>query len=217
MPLRSKIRGGVSKAVDFDALKDLLGDVAEGQRERYQFTWPGKREAKAEARRPITKTMRPCPEESVNWDTTENLYIEGDNLEALKILRETYAGKVKMIYIDPPYNTGHDFVYDDDFAKTNADHIAESGEFTEEGGRLVANPESNGRFHSDWCSMLYPRLLLAKDMLTSDGVIFVSIDDNEQRNLRILLDDVFGESNFIAQLIWERAYAPKKRCKVCIQ
>lgn len=141
--------GELECAVDFDALRDLLGDVAEGQRERYQFTWPGKREAKTEARRPIFKTMIPEPEKSKDWDSTENLYIEGDNLDALKILKETYAGKVKLIYIDPPYNTGHDFVYDDDFAKTRGEYDAESGEYDEEGGRLVANTEGNGRFHSD--------------------------------------------------------------------
>ena len=205
--------GEVSRSVDFDALRELLGDVAEGQRERYQFTWPGKRAAKEEARRPINKTLRPCPEKSVDWDTTENLYIEGDNLEALKLLRETYAGKVKLIYIDPPYNTGHDFVYDDDFAMTNSEYIAESGEYDEEGGRLVANTESNGRFHSDWCSMMYPRLVLARDFLSNDGVIFISIDDNEQENLRKMCDEVFGEDNFVAQLIWERAYSPKNDAK----
>ncbi len=205
--------GKVSRAVDFDALRELLGDVAEGQRERYQFTWPGKRAAKEEARKPISKTLRPCPEKSVDWDTTENLYIEGDNLEALKLLRETYAGKVKLIYIDPPYNTGHDFVYDDDFAMANSEYIAESGEYNEDGGRLVANTESNGRFHSDWCSMMYPRLVLARDFLSDDGVIFISIDDNEQENLRKLCDEVFGEDNFVAQLIWERAYSPKNDAK----
>ena len=205
--------GDVSRSVDFDALRELLGDVAEGQRERYQFTWPGKRAAKEEARKPINKTLRPCPEKSVDWDTTENLYIEGDNLEALKLLRETYAGKVKLIYIDPPYNTGHDFVYDDDFAMTNSEYIAESGEYDEEGGRLVANTESNGRFHSDWCSMMYPRLVLARDFLSNNGVIFISIDDNEQENLRKMCDEVFGEDNFVAQLIWERAYSPKNDAK----
>lgn len=196
--------GEVSRAVDFDALRELLGDVAEGQRERYQFTWPGKRAAKEEARKPISKTLRPCPEKSVDWDTTENLYIEGDNLEALKLLRETYAGKVKLIYIDPPYNTGHDFVYDDDFAMTNSEYIAESGEYDEEGGRLVANTESNGRFHSDWCSMMYPRLMLARDFLSEDGVIFISIDDNEQENLQKICDEIFGDNNFVAQFTWEK-------------
>ena len=185
--------GTLERTVDFDALRDLLGDVAEGQRERYQFTWPGKREAKAEARRPIYKTMIPEPGKSKDWDTTENLYIEGDNLDALKILKETYAGKVKLIYIDPPYNTGHDFVYDDDFAKTRVDYDAESGDYDEDGGRLVANTESNGRFHSDWCSMMYPRLLLARDLLTADGSIFISIDDNESANLRKLCDESLAQ------------------------
>lgn len=188
--------GKPARAVDFDVLRDLLGDVAEGQRERYQFTWPGKREAKAEARRPIYKTMIPEPGKSKNWDTTENLYIEGDNLDALKILKETYAGKVKLIYIDPPYNTGHDFIYDDDFAKTRGEYDAESGDFDEEGGRLVANTEGNGRFHSDWCSMIYPRLLLARDLLTSDGSILLSIDANEVKNLRAICDEIFGAQCF---------------------
>lgn len=188
--------GKLARAVDFDVLRDLLGDVAEGQRERYQFTWPGKREAKAEARRPIYKTMIPEPGKSKNWDTTENLYIEGDNLDALKILKETYAGKIKLIYIDPPYNTGHDFIYDDDFAKTRGEYDAESGDFDEEGGRLVANTEGNGRFHSDWCSMIYPRLLLARDLLTSDGSILLSIDANEVKNLRAICDEIFGAQCF---------------------
>ena len=189
-------KGELEHVVDFDALRDLLGDVAEGQRERYHFTWPGKREAKAEARRPIYKTMIPEPGKSKNWDATENLYIEGDNLDALKILKETYAGKVKLIYIDPPYNTGHDFVYDDDFAKTRGEYDAESGDYDEEGGRLVANTEGNGRFHSDWCSMMYPRLLLARDLLTSDGSILLSIDANEVKNLRAICDEIFGAQCF---------------------
>lgn len=146
--------GRTERAVDFDALKERLSDVAEGNRERYQFTWPGKREAKRLAREPIAKTLRPVKERSKDWDTTKNLYIEGDNLDALKLLRENYAGKVKLIYIDPPYNTGHDFVYDDDFSQTQDEFSSESGEYNEDGGRLVANTESNGRFHSDWCSMI---------------------------------------------------------------
>ena len=198
--------GEVSRSVDFDALRELLGDVAEGQRERYQFTWPGKRTAKEEARKPINKTLRPCPEKSVDWDTTENLYIEGDNLEALKLLRETYAGKVKLIYIDPPYNTGHDFVYDDDFAMTNSEYMAESGEYDEDGGRLVANTESNGRFHSDWCSMMYPRLLLARDLLSNDGVIFISIDDNECASLKQICSELFGSANFEGHIHWRRRH-----------
>lgn len=205
--------GNVERAVDFDVLRDLLGDVAEGQRERYQFTWPGKREAKAEARRPIYKTMIPEPGKSKNWDTTENLYIEGDNLDALKILKETYAGKVKLIYIDPPYNTGHDFVYDDDFAKTRGEYDAESGEYDEEGGRLVANTEGNGRFHSDWCSMMYPRLLLARDLLAADGAIFISIDDNESKNLRAICDEVFGAVSFVGDIAWQRTYSIRNDSK----
>lgn len=206
--------GELERVVDFDALRDLLGDVAEGQRERYQFTWPGKREAKAEARRPIYKTMIPEPGKSKDWDTTENLYIEGDNLDALKILKETYAGKVKLIYIDPPYNTGHDFVYDDDFAKTRGEYDAESGDYNEEGGRLVANPESNGRFHSDWCSMMYPRLALARDLLTADGAIFISIDDNEVNNLLNLMNELFGQENEIATFVWEKMYTTKNDSSV---
>lgn len=195
-------------------MRDLLGDIAEGQRERYQFTWPGKREAKAEARRPIYKTMIPEPGKSKDWDTTENLYIEGDNLDALKILKETYAGKVKLIYIDPPYNTGHDFVYDDDFAKTRGEYDAESGDYDEEGGRLVANTEGNGRFHSDWCSMMYPRLVLARDLLSADGAIFISIDDNEIENLKKICDEVFGSTNFLAQITWEKRYTRSNNAKL---
>lgn len=206
--------GKLARAVDFDALRDLLGDVAEGQRERYQFTWPGKREAKAEARRPIYKTMIPEPGKSKDWDTTENLYIEGDNLDALKILKETYAGKVKLIYIDPPYNTGHDFVYDDDFAQTRGEYDSESGEYDEDGGRLVANTEGNGRFHSDWCSMIYPRLLLARDLLAADGAIFISIDDNELENLKKICDEIFGSTNFLSQVTWEKRYTRSNNAKL---
>lgn len=206
--------GNIRLAIDFDALRDdLSGEVVDGPRERYQFTWPGKREAKLEARRPIKKTMRPCPEKSKDWDTTENLYIEGDNLEALKIMRETYAGKVKLIYIDPPYNTGHDFVYDDDFSKTRAEYDAESGEYDEEGGRLVANPESNGRFHSDWCSMMYPRLMLARDLLSDDGAIFISISDAESRNMRNLCDEIYGPESFIAMISWQNNTSPRNDAK----
>ena len=196
--------GTLRHTIDVDALKERVGDVAEGQRERYQFTWPGKREAKQEAYRQIDKCLRPCPEESVSWDTTQNLYIEGDNLDALKILRNTYAGKIRMIYIDPPYNTGHDFIYDDDFARTKADYDAESGDYDEEGGRLVANPESNGRFHSDWCSMMYPRLLLARDLLSEDGVIFISIDENEDSTLVRIATEVFGHANYLGEIIWDK-------------
>lgn len=189
--------GETKRAIDFDALRDKLGDVAESTRERYQFTWPGKRAAKAEARKPISKTLRPVKERSKDWDTTQNIYIEGDNLDALKILRETYAGKIKLIYIDPPYNTGHDFIYKDNYGKTIAEDKAENGDWDDEGGQLVANPESNGRFHSDWCSMIYPRLLIARDLLESEGLIAISIDDNELFNLKTILDTVFGSINYV--------------------
>ena len=209
-----KDENGVTKsAIDFNALRDLLGDVAEGQRERYQFIWPGKAEAKLEARKPCDKTLRPHPEKSVDWDTTQNVYIEGDNLDVLKVMRETYAGKVKLIYIDPPYNTGHDFIYDDDFAQTHEEYDAQSGEYDEEGGRLVANLEGNGRFHSDWCSMIYPRLLLARDLLASDGAIFISIDDNESANLRKICDEVFGAGCFVGDIAWQRTYSKRNDSK----
>lgn len=205
--------GTLRHTIDVDALKERVGDVAEGQRERYQFTWPGKREAKQEAYRQIDKCLRPCPEESVSWDTTGNLYIEGDNLDALKLLRNTYAGKVKMIYIDPPYNTGHDFIYDDDFARTKADYDAESGDYDEEGGRLVANPESNGRFHSDWCSMMYPRLLLARDLLSEDGAIFISIDERELAGLQALCNEIFSSDCRAATFAWTRTSTPPSLSK----
>lgn len=205
--------GELERTIDFDALRDLLGDVAEGQRERYQFTWPGKREAKAEARRPINKTMIPCPEKSVDWDTTENLYIEGDNLDALKLLKETYAGKIKLIYIDPPYNTGHEFLYEDDASVDESTFIGESGEYDEDRRRLVANPSTSGRFHSRWCSNMYERLLLARDLLSSDGAIFISIDDNESYNLRKICNEVFGESCFVGDVAWQRSYSPRNDAK----
>ena len=203
--------GSLRHTIDVEALKARVGDVAEGKRERYQFTWPGKQDARAEAIRPIDKTLRPCKDKSVNWDTTENLYIEGDNLDALKILRETYAGKIKMIYIDPPYNTGHDFVYNDSFARSVEEERAESGAFDEEGNVLDAsfkeNKETNGRFHSDWCSMMYPRLVLARDLLADDGVIFASIDDNEATNLVKLLELVFGSNAIVATIPWRKRTA----------
>lgn len=206
--------GEIVHKIDFDMLKqELSSTLVEGREERYQFTWPDKRQAILTANAPINKTLRPCREESVNFDETENLYIEGDNLEVLKLLQETYLGKIKMIYIDPPYNTGNDFVYEDDFAQDAADYIANSGQTDEEGNRLVANTESNGRFHTDWINMMYPRLKLARDLLIDDGVIFISIDDNEQANLKRLCDEIFGEGNFIAQLVWERAYSPKNDAK----
>ena len=192
--------GKLKKAVNFDALKQMLGEsVAEGD-ESYEFTWVGKRDAMVEAAKPIRKTLRPCVEESKNFDTTENLYIEGDNLEALKLLQEGYLGKVKMIYIDPPYNTGNDFIYKDDFRMDSAKYAEESGAVDDEGNRMVQNSDSNGRFHSDWCSMIYSRLLLARNLLTDDGVIFISIDDNEQANLKKICDEVFGASNYIANI-----------------
>ncbi|MHC1694011.1 MAG: site-specific DNA-methyltransferase [Eubacteriales bacterium] len=201
--------GQLRRAVNFDKLRQLLGDtVAEGD-EAYEFTWVGKKAAIAEAGRPIRKTLRPCPEESKNWDTTENLYIEGDNLEVLKLLQESYLGKVKMIYIDPPYNTGNDFVYRDNFTQSKDEYEEEAGVYNEEGERLFHNTESNGRFHSDWCSMIYPRLTLARNLLRDDGVIFISIDDNEVAQLRKICDEVFGEANFIDIIVWEKKASAK--------
>ena len=197
-------------AIDFDQLRqELSKDIVEGPEERYQFTWPDKRNAIRLANAPTTDTLRPCREESVDFDNTQNLYIEGDNLEVLKLLRENYLGKVKMIYIDPPYNTGNDFVYNDDFAQTAGDYVHNSGQEDEEGNRLVANTESNGRFHTDWLNMMYPRLKVAKDLLSEDGVIFISIDDCEQRNLKILCDEIFGESNFVTQIVWQKIHSIK--------
>jgi len=191
----------IEHAIDFDVLRQEMSDIiVEGPEERYQFTWPDKKKSILLANAPIAKTLRPCREESVDFDTTENLYIEGDNLDALKLLQETYLGKVKMIYIDPPYNTGKDFIYEDDFAQDTDKYLANSGQFDEDGNRLVPNLESNGRFHTDWLNMMYPRLKLAKDLLRDDGVIFISIDDNEVENLRKVCDEVFGEHNFIACL-----------------
>lgn len=196
-------------AIDFDQLRqELSKDIVEGQEERYQFTWPDKRNAIRLANAPTTDTLRPCREESVDFDNTQNLYIEGDNLQVLKLLRENYLGKVKMIYIDPPYNTGNDFVYYDDFSQSSDEYIHNSGQTDEEGNRLVANTESNGRFHTDWLNMIYPRLKVAKDLLSKDGIIFISIDDNEAKNLKNISDEVFGEHNFLAQVVWERAYSP---------
>lgn len=202
--------GEVVRAIDKDVLmQEINTKVVDGKEERYQFTWPDKKKSVLLANAPISKTLRPCREESVDFDTTENLYIEGDNLEVLKLLQETYLGKIKMIYIDPPYNTGNDFVYEDDFAQSTDEYLANSGQYDEDGNRMVQNTESNGRFHTDWLNMIYPRLKLAKDLLTDDGVIFISIDDNEQENLKKCCDEVFGGQNFVAQLVWERAYAPK--------
>ena len=193
--------GKIVKAIDFDKLRQEQADsVVEGPEERYQFTWPDKRNAIRLANAPTTKTLRPCREESVDFDNTQNLYIEGDNLDVLKILRENYLGKIKMIYIDPPYNTGNDFVYNDDFSQTSSEYIAESGQFDSDGNRLVLNTESNGRFHTDWLNMMYPRLKVAKDLLSDDGVIFISIDDNEVENLKKVCDEIYGSINFISQI-----------------
>lgn len=201
--------GNLVRSIDFDILRQDLSDhVVEGPKERYQFDWPGKREAILLANAPTTNTLRPLPEKSVDFENTKNVYIEGDNLEALKILRETYMGKIKMIYIDPPYNTGNDFVYKDNFKQSTEEYLKSSGDIDEEGNRMEANGESNGRFHSDWLNMIYPRLLLARDLLTDDGVIFVSMDEHEYPNLRKMCDEIFGEQNFIAGVVWERAYSP---------
>ena len=194
----------VERAIDADVLRQEIScKVVEGKDERYQFTWPDKKKAVLFANTPINKTLRPCREESVDFDNTENLYIEGDNLEVLKLLHETYLGKIKMIYIDPPYNTGNDFVYADDFAQSTDEYLENSGQFDDEGNRLVKNLDSNGRFHTDWLNMIYPRLKLAKDLLSDEGVIFISIDDSEIRNLKNVCDDIFGAGNFVAQLIWQ--------------
>lgn len=207
--------GNVVRAIDADVLRqEISATVVEGSQERYQFTWPDKKKSVVLANQPIAKTLRLDREKSVGRDgtpgsiDTENIYIEGDNLDALKLLQETYLGKVKMIYIDPPYNTGNDFIYEDDFSQSADEYLGNSGQFDEEGNRLVQNTESNGRFHTDWLNMLYPRLRLAKDLLSDDGVVFISIDDNEQENLKKICDEIFGESNFIAQIVWERAFSP---------
>ena len=206
---RINAEGKLEHAIDFDMLKQELSDhVVDGLQERYQFTWPDKRRAILAANAPINKTLRPCREESVDFDNTENLYIEGDNLEVLKLLQETYLGKVKMIYIDPPYNTGNDFVYEDDFKQSLDEYIENSGQLDEEGNRLVANTERNGRFHTDWLNMMYSRMKVAKDLLSNDGVIFISIDDSEVENLKKICDEIFGESNFVACIVWQRTYAP---------
>ena len=202
-------QGNVKRAINFDKLKEELShDIAGDGEQRYEFTWPDKRKAALMAGSPVRMALRPCREESVDFDTTHNLYIEGDNLDVLKCLKETYLGKVKMIYIDPPYNTGNDFVYHDDFTSSVDEYAEQSGQRDEQGNRLVTNSDSNGRFHTDWLNMIDPRLKVARDLLTDDGVIFISIDDHEQANLKKVCDEVFGERNFIAQIVWERAYAP---------
>ena len=211
--------GEITHKIDFDMLKqELSHSLVEGREERYQFTWPDKKQAILTANAPINKTLRPCREESVNFDETENLYIEGDNLEVLKLLQETYLGKIKMIYIDPPYNTGNDFVYNDEFSVSSSEFSERSGNFDEEGNRLVdnytRNTESNGRFHTDWLNMIYPRLKLARDLLSDDGVIFISIDDNEVENLKKVCDEIFGASNFVANIIWQKKTSSDARMDI---
>ena len=205
----------LQRQIDFDLLRqELSGEIVEGPKERYRLEWPGKREAIVTANMPTTNTLRPVREDSVNFDTTENLYIEGDNLEVLKLLQESYLGKIKMIYIDPPYNTGNDFVYRDNFAQDSDAYKADSGMTDELGNRLVANPETAGRYHSDWLTMMYPRLKLARNLLTDDGVIFISIDDNEVHNLRKMCDEVFGEINFITDVVWEKRFTRNNDAKL---
>ena len=202
--------GTVRRAIDFDMLRQELSDVVvDGPKERYQFTWPDKRKSVLAANVPIAKTLRPYREESIDFDTTQNLYIEGDNLDVLKLLQETYLGKVKMIYIDPPYNTGSDFIYEDDFSQPADEYLGVSGQFDVEGNRLVQNTESNGRFHTDWLNMMYPRLKIARDFLSDDGVIFVSIDDNEHSNLVKIMSEIFGMENYIDSIVWDKKASAK--------
>ena len=207
--------GEVVRAIDKDVLmQEISCSVVDGNEERYQFTWPDKKKSVLLANAPINKTLRPSREESVDFDTTENLYIEGDNLEVLKLLQETYLGKIKMIYIDPPYNTGNDFVYEDDFAQSADEYLANSGQYDEDGNRMVQNTESNGRFHTDWLNMIYPRLKLAKDLLSDDGLIFISIDDNEIGNLEKIGDEIFGQQHKLACLIWQKKTSPDARMDI---
>ena len=208
-------QGLVTQAIDFDQLRqELSNSIVDGPRERYHLDWPGKREAILAANAPIAKTLRPCREESVNFDTTKNLFIEGDNLDALKLLQETYLGKVKLIYIDPPYNTGSDFIYEDDFAEDNEAYLLRSNQKDESGNRMVANTEANGRFHSDWLSMLYPRLKLARNLLRDDGLIFVNIDDGEAASLKLMMAEIFGADNFIAAIAWEKRYTRSNNARL---
>lgn len=205
--------GKPKKVINFEQLRQMLsGDVLEGD-EAYEFTWVGKKAAIVEASKPIRKTLRPCPEESVDWDNTGNLYIEGDNLEVLKLLQESYLGQIQMIYIDPPYNTGNDFIYSDDFKLADRDYLIEAGIIDEDGDRMVRNTDSNGRFHSDWCSMIYSRLMLARNLLSDTGLIFISIDEHESHNLRNICDEVFGAQNFISNIIWEKRYTRSNNAK----
>jgi adenine-specific DNA-methyltransferase len=206
--------GGTRLGVDFDQLRqELSADVVEGPQERFRLDWPGKREALVLANAPAAKTLRPHRKESLQFDTAQNLLIEGDNLDALKLLQETYLSAVKLIYIDPPYNTGRDFIYSDDFSRSPGEYLTESSQSDDSGNRLVANTEANGRFHSDWLSMMYPRLRLAKNLLSDDGVVFISIDDNEVHSLRQIGNEIFGEGNFVATIIWQKVYAPKNTAK----
>ena len=206
--------GEVVRAIDKDVLmQEISCTVVDGNEERYLFTWPDKKKSVLLANAPINKTLRPCREESVDFDTTENLYIEGDNLEVLKLLQETYLGKIKMIYIDPPYNTGSDFVYEDDFAQSTDEYLANSGQYDEDGNRMVQNTESNGRFHTDWLNMICPRIRLAKDLLSDDGLIVISIDDNEYKNMRNICDEVLGECNFVACVVWQKIHSIKNDAK----
>ena len=199
------VESNTGRTIDFDLLKqELSKDIVEGVKEKYQLTWPGKKEAIVHSNIPSKSTLRPVKEKSVNFDNTQNIYIEGDNLEVLKILQESYLGKIKMIYIDPPYNTGKDFIYNDKFKKNIYEELLESGQIDEEGNRMLTNNQSNGRFHSDWLSMMYPRLKLARNLLTNDGVIFISIDDNEHSNMRKICDEIFGEKNFVINFVWEK-------------
>ena len=201
--------GGIKRAINFELLKQMLSpDVVDGD-ERYEFTWVGKKAAIVEANKPIRKTLRPCVEESKDWDTTENLYIEGDNLEVLKLLQESYLGKVKMIYIDPPYNTGNDFIYADDFMRSQEDENEQMGMYDEDDNRLFKNTDTNGRFHSDWCSMIYSRLMLARNLLREDGIILISIDEHEHSNLLSIMNEIFGESNYIDSIVWDKKSGAK--------
>jgi adenine-specific DNA-methyltransferase len=207
-------KGVVTRSIDFDQLRqELSGSIVEGPQERYQLNWPGKREALLTANAPIAKTLRPCREDSVDFETTQNLFIEGDNLDALKLLQETYLNKVKLIYIDPPYNTGNDFIYEDDFAEDSASYFERSNQKDKVGNRLLVNTETNGRFHSDWLSMMYPRLRLARNLLREDGAIFVNIDGNEVSNLQGMLDEIFGGSNFVTQIAWQKRVSPANDTK----
>ena len=199
------VESDTGKTIDFDLLKqELSKDIVEGVKEKYQLTWPGKKEAIVNANTPSKNTLRPLKEKSVNFDNTQNIYIEGDNLEVLKILQESYLNKIKCIYIDPPYNTGNDFIYNDKFKKDIDEELLESGQVDEEGNRMVTNNQSNGRFHSDWLSMMYSRLKLARNLLTDDGLIFISIDDNEHSNMKKICDEIFGEKNFVINFVWEK-------------